>query len=157
MSWVVERLDFEHKLPELYLELNPQKSVPYKLYHNNTGEERIFLRQIGSVSNALACHIGLFLSFLNYFSNQENSKVPSFLFFDQPSQVYFPSGKDNKDVERVAQIYETILDEIGAIESDTGFAPQIIIADHIKDLGEKTINLYGHYFKADWRNGEGFI
>lgn len=157
MSLIVELLDFEHKPPELFFELNPVKSEPYKLYHNDPGEERVFLRQIGSASNALACHIGLFLSFLNYFSKQGNSKVPSFLFFDQPSQVYFPSGKDNKDIEKVAQIYETILDEIQKIEEEAGFAPQIIIADHIKDLGEETVKLYGHYFKADWRDGKGFI
>ncbi len=157
MSLIVELLDFEHKPPELYFELNPQKSDSYKLFHNNTGQERVFLRQIGSASNALACHIGLFLSFLHYFSKQKNSKVPSILFFDQPSQVYFPSGADNNDIEKVGQIYETILDEIQNIDSETGFTPQIIVADHIKDLGEETVKLYGHYFKADWRDGKGLI
>jgi len=157
MSLIVELLDFEHKPPELFFELNPHKEDSYKLYHNNTGQERVFLRQIGSASNALACHIGLFLSFLTYFSRQRNSKVPTILFFDQPSQVYFPSGTDNNDIEKVAKIYETILDEIEHIESETGFTPQIIVADHIKDLGEETIKLYGHYFKADWRDGKGFI
>ena len=97
------------------------------------------------------------LSFLNYFSHQEKSKVPSILFFDQPSQVYFPSGKDNTDIIKVGQIYETILDEIELIEKETGITPQIIIADHIKDLGDETVNLYEHYFKADWRYGNGLI
>lgn len=157
MSTIVTKLDFEHKPPELFFELNPQKNDSYKLFHNNTGEERVFLRQIGSASNALACHIGLFLSFMYYFSHQENSKVPSILFFDQPSQVYFPSGEDNTDIEKVGQIYETILDELVKIESETGINPQIIVADHIKDLGEKTVQLYGHYFKADWRDGKGLI
>ena len=157
MSAIVELLDFEHKPPELYFELNPLKTDTYKLFHNIQGEERVYLRQIGSASNALACHIGLFLSFLYYFSHQENSKVPSILFFDQPSQVYFPSGKDNTDMEKVSKIYETILDEIQKIEKETGITPQIIVADHIKDLGEETVKLYGHYFKADWRDGKGFI
>lgn len=157
MSLIVELLDFEHKPPELFFELNPQKSDPYKLFHNNTGQERVFLRQIGSASNALACHVGMFLSFLHYFAKQENSKVPTILFFDQPSQVYFPSGADNNDIEKVGQIYETILNEIQKIDSETGFTPQIIVADHIKDLGEETVKLYGHYFKADWRDGNGFI
>jgi hypothetical protein len=157
MSLIVELLDFEHKPPELFFELNPQKEDAYRLYHNNAGQERVFLRQIGSASNALACHLGMFLSFLHYFSKQENSKVPTILFFDQPSQVYFPSGTDNNDIEKVGQIYETILNQIENIEAETGFAPQIIVADHIKDLGEETVKLYGHYFKADWRNGKGFI
>jgi len=157
MSLIVELLDFEHKPPELFFELNPQKADSYKLFHNNTGLERVFLRQIGSASNALACHIGLFLSFLHYFAKQKNSKVPTILFFDQPSQVYFPSGADNNDIEKVGQIYETILNEIQNIDLETGFTPQIIVADHIKDLGEETVKLYGHYFKADWRDGNGFI
>ncbi len=157
MSRIVEKLDFEHKPPELNFELRPNRNETFKLYHNTIGNERIFLRQIGSASNALACHIGLFLSFLSYFSNQTKSKVPSILFFDQPSQVYFPSGTDNTDIEKVGQIYETILDEIQKIEADTGIVPQIIVADHIKDLGDETVQLYEHYFKADWRNGKGLI
>lgn len=158
MSLIIEKMDFEHKPPELNFELNPaNKEECFKLYHNNLANERIFLRQMGSASNALACHFGLFLSFLNYFASQKNSKVPSILFFDQPSQVYFPSGADNTDIEKVGQIYETILDEIENIESETGIVPQIIVADHIKDIGEENVKLYEHYFKADWRNGEAFI
>jgi hypothetical protein len=156
---IVEKLDFEHKPPELYFELNPHKSeTAYKLYHNTLNDRRIFLRQIGSASNALACHVGLFLSFLNYFSNQKASKVPSILFFDQPSQVYFPSGTDNTDIEKVAQIYETILDELKKIKESAGYLPQIIVADHIKDLGKENVNLFDDYFKANWREpGEGLI
>ena len=157
MSRIVEKLDFEHKPPELYFELNPRKKDTYKLYHNTLDDERIFLRRIGSASNALACHIGFFLSLLNYLSFQKKSKVPSILFFDQPSQVYFPSGTDNTDIEKVAQIYETILDELYLIQKETGILPQIIVADHIKDLGEENVNLYDDYFKANWRNGKGLI
>lgn len=157
MSLIIERLDFEHKPPELNFELNPKKEDCFQLYHKNLSEERIFLRQMGSASNALACHFGLFLSFLSYFASQKDSKVPSILFFDQPSQVYFPSGADNTDIEKVGQIYETILDEIEDIENKTGINPQIIIADHIKDIGEDNVKLYEHYFKADWRDGRAFI
>ncbi len=157
MNLIVERLDFEHKPPQLNFELKPSNEYSFSLFNINLDDERIPLRQIGSASNALACHIGLFLSLLNYFCNQEKSKVPSILFLDQPSQVYFPSGKDNNDIEKVGQIYETILDYITKIEEESGIAPQIIIADHIKDLGENNIELYGHYFKADWRDGSGLI
>lgn len=153
MSSIVEFLDFEHKPARLFFELNPTEPDKYKLYHNIKGEERVFLREIGSASNALACHLGLFLSTLSYFCRNENSKVPSFLFLDQPSQVYFPSGTDNNDIEKVAQIYETLLNEISIIEEESGFTPQIIVADHIKDLGDTTDILKKEYFKADWRNG----
>ena len=157
MSLIIEKLDFEHKPPELNFELNYNKEDCFKLYHNSLSDERIFLRQMGSASNALACHLGLFLSLMNYFATQENSKVPSILFFDQPSQVYFPSGADNTDIDKVSQIYETILDEIEEIESVCGYIPQIIVADHIKDMGEDNVKLYEHYFKADWRDGRAFI
>ena len=157
MNLIVERLDFEHKPPQLNFELKPSNEYSFSLFNINLDDERIPLRQIGSASNALACHIGLFLSLLNYFCNQEKSKVPSILFLDQPSQVYFPSVKDNTDIEKVGQIYETILDYITKIEEESGIAPQIIIADHIRDLGDHNIQLYGHYFKADWRDGTGLI
>jgi Protein of unknown function (DUF3732) len=157
MNLIVERLDFEHKPPQLNFELKPYAEFSFSLFNINLDDERIPFRQIGSASNALACHIGLFLSLLNYFCNQEKSKVPSILFLDQPSQVYFPSGKDNNDIEKVGQIYETILDYITKIEEESGIVPQIIIADHIRDLGENNVELYGHYFKADWRDGSGLI
>lgn len=157
MSSIVTRLDFEHKPPHLSIELKHTETDAYNLYHNSEGEERVYLREIGSASNALACHIGLFLSFLYYFSLQEKSKVPSILFFDQPSQVYFPSGTDNTDIEKVAKIYETILDELKTIKEETGILPQIIVADHIKDLGKENVNLFDDYFKANWRDGNGFI
>jgi len=158
MSLIIEKLDFEHKPPELNFDLNyNNKEDCFKLYHNSLSDERIFLRQMGSASNALACHLGLFLSLMNYFATQENSKVPSILFFDQPSQVYFPSGADNTDIDKVSQIYETILDEIEEIEKMCGYTPQIIVADHVKDMGEDNVKLYEHYFKADWRDGRAFI
>ena len=54
-----------------------------------------------------------------YFINQNSSCVPNFVIFDQPSQVYFPKVKRNKeaeddrkyedeDVDAVKKIFETI-------------------------------------------------
>lgn len=157
MNIVIDSLDFEHTPPELRFELNPEKDDCFQLYHNELNDERIFLPQIGSASNSIACHVGLFLSFLHYFSVEKNSKVPGILFFDQPSQAYFPSGTDNKDLEKVAQIYETILKVLQETEQDAGFLPQVIVADHIRDLGEQNVQLYEHYFRADWRDGRAFI
>lgn len=157
MNIVIDSLDFEHTPPELRFELNPEKDDCFQLYHNKLNDERIFLPQIGSASNSVACHVGLFLSFLYYFSVEKNSKVPGILFFDQPSQAYFPSGTDNKDLEKVAQIYETILKVLQETEQDAGFLPQVIVADHIRDLGEQNVQLYEHYFRADWRDGRAFI
>ena len=88
------------------------------------------------------------------------------MFFDQPSQVYFPQGtigKDDKkelsyaDIKAVNQIYKTIFDEINDIGTITGFLPQILIVDHVdgKDLEIKEEFL--SYVRKDWRNGDGLI
>lgn len=161
MNEIVDKLDFEFQPANLCIELNHnKKSDLYNLYHNIEGKEKRYLKQIGSASNSLACHIGLFLSFLKYFATR-NSRVPTILFFDQPSQVYFPSGTKNKekdkDTQRVAEIYQTIIDIINEIFKETKFKPQVIVADHIKDLGNH-VELLEDYFKADWREeNDGFI
>ena len=61
------------------------------------GNERIPMRSVGSGSNWLNAHLCLFLALASFFNNKPDSVVPSLLFFDQPSQVYFPSI-DNMDI-----------------------------------------------------------
>jgi hypothetical protein len=159
METVVAMLDFEYNPPDLHFELNPVNTLAYKLYHNDKAKGRMFLNQIGSASNALACHIGMFISFLYYFASEKNSKVPSILFLDQPSQVYFPTlenGVEDNDTLRVKEIYETLETWIDTIESETKIRPQIIVADHIKNLGNYTKNIH-KYFVAEWRDGKKFI
>jgi hypothetical protein len=51
---------------------------------------------MGSGANWLYCHLALFLALHRYFASLGNAySIPSILFFDQPSQVYFPSILDN--------------------------------------------------------------
>jgi len=66
--------------------------------------------------------------------------VPSFIFFDQPSQVYFPKEFDptkDDDVQKVTDIFEVVLDAIKQIEKESGFLPQVIITDHADNLKMK--------------------
>ena len=114
---------------------------------------------MGSASNYLACHIGLFVGFLSYFSLRDNSKVPSMLFLDQPSQVYFTSGKkleEDDDIARVKQIYDTLITWIDFVQDTKKFKPQIIVSDHIEHLG-KNAEYLKQYFRVNWRNEKGFI
>lgn len=53
------------------------------------------LKQLGSGSNWVGVHLIAYFA-LQYYFIGTNRPVPSFLFFDQLSQVYFPSGLDEK-------------------------------------------------------------
>lgn len=62
-----------------------------------------------------------------------NCPVPRFLFLDQPSQVYFPSELDEKQIDwnEVNKMYQFIIDRT----NDLNGKLQVIIVDHA-DLKE---------------------
>lgn len=111
----------------------------------------------------LSCHIALFLSFLHYFAGQENSPMLLTMFFDQPSQVYFPQGDDKNDVitqadlKAVNKMYTTIFDEMKLIEKETGILPQIIIVDHVDGNNLECKGEFNEYVRCNWRNGKALI
>lgn len=89
--------------------------------------------------------------------------MPLFMFFDQPSQVYFPQG-DSKDDEitqadlmAVNKMYKTIFDEINSIGEDTGILPQIIIVDHVDGNNLECEKEFEEYVRCNWRNGQALI
>lgn len=160
---IIDNLDFEdeYRPTKLKFELNT-----FNLYHEDTvNRTNVYLSEMGSGANWLSCHLSLFLSLLHFFAVQKASVMPSFLFIDQPSQVYFPpiktefvdfEGKEkDKEVVTVEKMYITILDEIELIFKTAGFRPQIIITDHVDhmDLGEYNFN---DYVRRRWRD-EKFI
>jgi len=158
-------LDFEGEYRPVNLNFGLVDET-FDIYHHQKKNEKIYLYEMGSGANWVSCHIALFLSFLRYFATQEHSPMLLTMFFDQPSQVYFPQGtigKDDKkelsyaDIKAVNQIYKTIFDEVNNIGTITGFLPQILIVDHVdgKDLEIKEEFL--SYVRKDWRNGEGLI
>ena len=127
-----------------------------------TDYENIHLYEMGSGANWVSCHIALFLSFLHYFSAQENSPMPLVMFFDQPSQVYFPQGDDKGEIAQadlfaVNKIYKTIFDEINFIGKETGTLPQIIIVDHVDGNNLECKQEFGGYVRCNWRNGQALI
>lgn len=137
-------LDFEGEYRPVNLNFGLVDET-FDIYHHQKKNEKIYLYEMGSGANWVSCHIALFLSFLRYFATQEHSPMLLTMFFDQPSQVYFPQGtigKDDKkelsyaDIKAVNQIYKTIFDEVNNIGTITGFLPQILIVDHVdgKDL-----------------------
>lgn len=128
------------------------------------GEDRVdSLSEIGSGSNWLSYHLATLLAFQNLFLNQESSPVPSFIVFDQPSQVYFPTiPSRNKqedydfldadvDTEAVRMIYSTLSQF--TIAADGRF--QAIVVDHAGEDVWK--NLPGVLMTEEWRNEKALI
>lgn len=89
--------------------------------------------------------------------------MPLFLFFDQPSQVYFSSkndehvSTDNKDLLAVSKMYQSIFDEINLIGSETGFLPQILIVDHANGDNLECKEEFKKYIRQEWTNGNALI
>ncbi len=133
----------------------------FDLYHLTPEDEKIYLRSMGSGANWLYCHVTLFLALHKYFAELGDScSIPSILFLDQPTQVYFPNfNRDNSitfeeqknqeaDQRKKADKQENIDEDIKAVENlfsqlsiycneleeKNGFSPQIIITDHADNL-----------------------
>ena len=142
-------------------------------------DKKIYLRSMGSGANWLYSHVCLFLSLLKYFSALgDKSLVPTVLFLDQPSQVYFPAIIDkNKesfdykklkeiegdeleadaDLQSVTNLFQQIISFINNISEEYGFKPQIIISDHADDL-TLVNDSFENYIRSRWRKeNEGLI
>lgn len=155
-------LDFEEEYRPINLNfgLNDES---FDIYQYQDNKNKIHLYEMGSGANWVSCHIALFLSFLRYFAMQENSPMPLIMFFDQPSQVYFPQGDDKNDkitqadLMAVNKMYKTIFDEINAIGKDAGIIPQIIIVDHVDGKNLPCKEEFEGYIRCNWRNGIALI
>lgn len=156
MNKIGNKLDFETELKPIDFWFNLED---FSFTHNLKNTGTIRLGEMGSGANWLACHLSLFLSFLHLFSINKKSKVPSILFLDQPSQIYFPKEFDPKtdeDIKQVSVLYKTILDEIAEIKDKAGYEPQIIVTDHADNLDLSPFK-FEDYVKARWTDGKALI
>ena len=118
---------------------------------------------MGSGANWVSCHIALFLSFLRLFASNDKSPMPLFLFFDQPSQVYFPRGDEktselpHADIIAVGKMYKTIFDEVRGIEADTGILPQVLIVDHVDGYALDIKEEFVKYTRYNWIDGAALV
>lgn len=133
----------------------------FDLYHLTPENEKIFLRSMGSGANWLYSHVTLFLALHKYFAElSDNCAIPSILFFDQPTQVYFPNfNRDNsasfdeqkkqeteqrekfdvkksvdEDIRAVENLFSQLSIYCNDLEKNNGFSPQIIVTDHADNL-----------------------
>jgi len=126
-----------------------------------------YLWEIGSASNWLAYHIALSLAFQKFFQERGVISMPSFLVFDQPSQVYFPQklarrneedsiddqvNLEDEDKKAVQKIFTTLSKYI----VDTEAKVQILVMEHAdKDVWGEIENI--HLVKR-WRgNNEKLV
>ncbi|MEK4535446.1 DUF3732 domain-containing protein [Peribacillus sp. FSL K6-1552] len=122
-----------------------------------------FMAEVGSASNWVSFHIALMCSLQEYFLELEGSSVPSFVIFDQPSQVYFPKLKrdsneneydpkfEDEDVDAVKKIFKTLSKSILSQKGKW----QSIVLDH----ADNTIygDIEGVHEVDIWRNGKKLI
>jgi hypothetical protein len=162
MNKLATTLDFEEEYKPIDLKFGLEDGS-FDLHQHQKNNENIYLYEMGSGANWVSSHIALFLSFLHYFAMQENSPMPLTMFFDQPSQVYFPQGQDelmeftSSDLNAVNRMYKTMFDEIKTIEKETGVLPQLIIVDHVTGEGMEIKEEFNSYIRCSWRDGNALI
>ncbi len=178
MNEIGNKLDFEYKPINLHFDIKT-----FELYHLKEGNKKVYLRSMGSGANWLYSHVCLFLSFIRFFSSLgDKSFVPTILFLDQPSQVYFPAmidlstekfdaeelkekekgekGKEevDDDMRAVTNLFIQIADVLNSIKVQYGFLPQIIISDHADNLNLGEYYNFENFVRKRWRKeGDGLI
>jgi hypothetical protein len=119
-----------------------------------------YLWEIGSGSNWLAYHIAMSLALHQFFLDQPATPIPSFIIYDQPSQVYFPkhlredvenpndlSKWDDEDVEALRQVFK-VLSDFSTLNPNRF---QIIVLDHAPDYLWR--DLPNTNAPEEWRGG----
>ena len=155
-------LDFEKEYRPINLNFGLVDQT-FDLYQHQNGKDKIYLYEMGSGANWVSCHIALFLSFLRLFASNKKSPMPLFLFFDQPSQVYFPRGDEKTsdlppaDLMAVGSMYKTIFDEVLKIGEDTGILPQVLIVDHVDGCALEIKDEFLKYTRYNWTDGKALI
>ncbi|EPS3379959.1 TPA: DUF3732 domain-containing protein [Vibrio cholerae] len=101
----------------------------------DTPDGRVTLDKMGSGENWMGYHVVTYLALAKWFI-ERSRPVGRFIFFDQPSQVYFPSDKSDsgdlseieKDEDRIA--VKKLFEWIFKIVNELSPKLQVIITDH---------------------------
>ena len=160
MKELADSFDFEDSYKPINLKFSLES---FDLWHEKN-DEKIYLRSMGSGANWLYSHVTLFIAIQKYFCSISDSRIPTVLFLDQPSQVYFPTainddeesfnakelkkkegkinsleeGEQNKrideDLNSVTNLFNQLVKFTTQTLKETGIEPQIIITDHADNL-----------------------
>lgn len=150
MSEIGRKFDFEDSYRPINLKFDLDT---FDLWHEPPDGDKVFLRSMGSGANWLYSHLTLFMALHKYFcSLGPHCKIPTILFLDQPTQVYFPSVLDvgekfeaekislraqrnvDEDIRAVQNMFNQLIAFCRETEESTGVRPQIIITDHADHL-----------------------
>lgn len=144
-------LGLEHSASPLRLDLKKLTLVA------DTLDGAVPMSRIGSGENGVGFHIIAHLALHQWFV-QRSRPVPHFIFFDQPSQVYFPADKDvdgsmglvpDDDRNRVFQMFRLIFDAVAEVAPGL----QVILIEHA-DLNE---DWYREAVVERWRGGTKLV
>lgn len=172
MAEIGQHFDFEASYKPINLKFSLST---FELYHELKNKNKVYLRSMGSGANWLYCHLTLFLALHKYFVELgDKCSIPSILFIDQPTQVYFPTFRqDNKeswsefneeskgqptppideDYESVTNIFKQLQNYCTSLTNEYGFCPQIIVTDHVDDLDLGVEGLWDELVNGNrWRN-----
>lgn len=147
MQELSRRLKVERPGAALWLDINNLTVVR----DSPTGRpERLW--QIGGGENHVGYHLCALFALHSYFLSRQRP-IPSFLFIDQPSQVYFPEeGEGTRDPrtdwEAVRRIYQMIFDTAKELPG-----LQVVIFDHANFKDEE----FQSAVKHRWRDGKKLI
>lgn len=155
MAEIGKHFEFEKSYQPINLRFSFETFDLYHLY----GDEKIYLRSMGSGANWLYSHVTLFLALHKYFAELGNKcSIPSILFLDQPTQVYFPNfNRDDaetfkqqtkqeaeqrtakersvdEDMKAVENLFSQLSVYCDDLKKENGFSPQIIVTDHADGL-----------------------
>lgn len=145
-KWAQE-LKLEHSQYPLRLDLKQLTAIA------DTVDGPVSMERMGSGENWVGYHLITYLALQKWFVARKRP-VPRFLFFDQPSQVYFPEDKswelnDGEDRKKVEHMYRLAYDVVKELKGDL----QIIITDHA--------NINEEWFQScmveRWRGGDKLI
>lgn len=181
MNEIGEKLDFEksYRPINLHFDINSFELYHLKKSDHEQGEKKVYLRSMGSGANWLYSHVCLFLGLTKYFCFLGNKcLIPTILFLDQPTQVYFPTVVDNDkdgfnpkklkeiegslknsddDLASVTNFFNQIISFINTTNQEFEIKPQIIISDHADNL-EIENDSFEDYVRRRWRKeNDGFI
>lgn len=169
MAQYRKTIKFESSLDEYSLVFDLNKFELYFQKGMNEYAEKKYLRAIGSGANWLNAHLCLFLALADFFYTHDKSTVPSLLFLDQPSQVYFPAQKDtgdefNPEESGIGKVDEDMIAVNNIFSlfhkfcSTHGNEIQIIVTDHADNLTIEGLDNFEDIVRARWRKeGEGLV
>jgi len=126
-------------------------------------EREDYLLEIGSGANWLAYHLAVTLALQRFFITEVDHPVPGLVIYDQPSQVYFPSGYDvgdavsplgrtrDEDIAAARKVFEALGREIVRARGQL----QAIVLDHAE--ADVWGDLEGVTLAHRWRGEEKLV